>query len=199
MGDPTLGTCTSAGTKTKLVREMKFHLLDSASRKSSESFRKIKEAIVITSYSHDGKKNETREMKSHLHGSTIRNSSESFGKIKEAIVAGINLVEFDNPIEIWEGLKMGTKFLFEKPKLVINSSDDVDVKEMPDFESVIRNDPLTTLSRVESLMHMGGANENILDYLSRFRSGRDIIMQLFVSRLIDGFVEIFLIFVYYQL
>ena len=104
MGDPT----SSAGTKLKLVREMK----------------------------------------SHLHGSTIRKSSESFGKIKEAIVAGINLVEFDNPIEIWESLKMqGTKFLFEKPKLVINFIDDVDVKEMPDFESVIR---------VEILMHIGG-------------------------------------------
>ena len=139
-------------------------------------------------------------MKFHGHDNASRKSSESFGKIKEAIVAGINLVEFDNPIEIWESLKMqGTKFLFEKPKLVINFIDDVDVKEMPDFESVIKNDPLTTFSRVERLMHIGGANENILDYLSRFRSGRDIMMQLFVSRLIDGFVEIFLIFFYYQL
>ena len=98
MGDPTLGAGTSAGTsagtKTKLIREMKFHLHDSASRKSSESFRKIKEAVVNK----------------------------------------INLVEFDNQIEIWERLKMqGTKFLLEKPMLVINYIDGVDDKEMPDF------------------------------------------------------------------
>ena len=159
MGDPTSGASTSASKRTKLIREMKFHLHDSESRKSSESFRKIKEAIVNR----------------------------------------INLVEFDNQIEIWERKMQGTKFLFEKPMLVINYIDDVDDKEMPDFESVVKNDPLTTISRVERLMHIGGANENILDYLSRFRSGRDIMMQLFVSRLIDGFVEIFLIFFYYQL
>ena len=130
-----------------------------------------------------------REMKSHLRGSIIRKSSKSFGKIKEAIVAGINLVEFDNQIEIWERLKMqGTKFLLEKPMLVINYIDGVDDKEMPDFESVVKNDPLITSSRVERLMHMRGADENILNYLSRFRSGRDIMRQLFVSRLIDGFV-----------
>ena len=83
----------------------------------------------------------------------------------------------------------GTKFLFEKPMLVINYIDDVDDKEMPDFESVVKNDPLTTISRVERLMHMRGASGNILDYLSRFRSRQDFMMQLFVSRLIDGFVD----------
>ena len=46
MGDPTSGASTSASKRTKLIREMKFHLHDSESRKSSESFRKIKEAIV---------------------------------------------------------------------------------------------------------------------------------------------------------
>ena len=83
MGDPT----SSAGTKTKLVREMKFHLHDSASRKSSESFRKIKEAIVNR----------------------------------------INL-EFDNPIEIGESLKTGTKFVFEKPKMQVSTSDDAGIR-----------------------------------------------------------------------
>ena len=84
------------------------------------------------------------------------------------------------------------------------------IKEMPDFESVIRNDPLTTLSRVESLMHTPerakypsltlievllswlntkqGADEDLLDYLSRFWSERDVAMRLYDSRLIDGFV-----------
>ena len=47
MEDLTSDASTSASKRTKLIREMKFHLHDSESRKSSESFRKIKEAIVI--------------------------------------------------------------------------------------------------------------------------------------------------------
>ena len=124
----------------------------------------------------------------HLHDSKSRKSSKSIRKIKEAIVNRINLVKFDNQIEIWERKMQGTKFLLEKPMLVINYIDDVDDKEMPDFESVVKNDPLITISRVERLTHLRGASGNILNYLSRFKSGRDIMRQLFVSGLIDGFV-----------
>ena len=87
MGSPTSGTGTSASTRPKKVKELKFNLHDSVNRKSSESF----------------------------------------GKIKEAIITRINL-EFDNPIEIADSLKMGTKIVFVKPKLENSLSDDVDVK-----------------------------------------------------------------------
>ena len=57
-----------------------------------------------------------RELKFNLHDSVQRKSSESFGKIKEAIITKIYL-EFDNPIEIAESLKVGTKNVFKKPDI----------------------------------------------------------------------------------
>ena len=50
MSNPTSGTGKSASTRPKMVRELKFNLHDSVQRKSSESFGKIKEAIITKIY-----------------------------------------------------------------------------------------------------------------------------------------------------
>ena len=81
----------------------------------------------------------------------------------------------------------------------------MEIKEMPDFESVVNNEPLILLSRIENLMHnpfltlievlfsllnvKQGDNEDLLDYLSRFRSEKDVVMRLLDHKLIDGYVE----------
>ena len=66
-------------------------------------------------------------MKFHLHDSASRKSSEYFRKIKEAIINRINL-QFDNPIEIGESLKMENKFVFENPKIKSSTSDDAGIR-----------------------------------------------------------------------
>ena len=68
-----------------------------------------------------------KELKFNLHNSVQRKSSEYYGTIKEAIITKIHL-DFDNPIEIAESLKVGTKIVFAKPKLESSISGDVNVK-----------------------------------------------------------------------
>ena len=219
MGDPTLGTGTSACTKTKFIREMRFHLHDSARRKSSESFRKIKEAIV----------------------NKVNSSFDNPIEIGESLKTGIKFVfekpEIETNYDDEAGIRAQENLMFleeYKINFTIFGQSEIKfkeqwikayaliwgsycsremcmaIKEMPEFESVIRNDPLATLSRVEILMHTPerarypslnlievllvwlntkqGADEDLLDYLSRFRSERDVVMRLYDGRLIDGFV-----------
>ena len=87
----------------------------------------------------------------------------------------------------------------------------VAIKEMSDFETTVRDNPVELLDRVEKFMHTPerakypaltlievllsflkvrqGDNKELLDYLSRFKSKRDIVMRLFSKRLLDGFTE----------
>ena len=82
---------------------------------------------------------------------------------------------------------------------------------MPDFNSVIRNEPLEWLIRVERSMHTPmkakyppltlieviysllylkqGENEELLDYLRRFRSERNVMIGTFGKKMLDGSAE----------
>ena len=81
------------------------------------------------------------------------------------------------------------------------------LKEMSDFNSVVKNEPLELLARVERLMHtpmkakyppLGliellysflslkqGENEDILDYLERFKSEWNVMLNLFGKRMLE--------------
>ena len=85
------------------------------------------------------------------------------------------------------------------------------IKEMSAFKSKIRNDPLALLEMIEILIHTPekakypsltlvevlcsflrvkqGENEELLDYLSRFKTERDITFRLLGRGVIDGFTE----------
>ena len=85
------------------------------------------------------------------------------------------------------------------------------LKEISDFNSVVKNEPLELLARVERLMHTPmkakyppltlievlysfllqkkGDNEELLDYLGRFKSERNVMMSMFGESMLDGFAE----------
>ena len=82
---------------------------------------------------------------------------------------------------------------------------------MPDFQNVIKNDQLLLLETVETLMYtpqkakypaltpievllsfmkvIHGENEDLFDYLYRFKTEMDILMRLLGNSLIDGYVK----------
>ena len=85
------------------------------------------------------------------------------------------------------------------------------LKEMPDFDGQINKNPLVLLERVETLMHTPerakypslttvevlhnflkckqGEKESLIDYLSRFKSERDIVFRIVGKKFLDGFSE----------
>ena len=85
------------------------------------------------------------------------------------------------------------------------------LKEMSDFNTVVKNEPLELLARVERLIHTHmkakyppltllevlysflnlkqGENEVLLDYLGRFKSERNVMLNLFGKKMLDGFAE----------
>lgn len=87
----------------------------------------------------------------------------------------------------------------------------VRLKEMPDYDGAIRNEPLVLLRHIETLMHTPerakyppltlievllnflhtkqGENEDLLDYLSRFKCERDVVVRLHGTGIFDGYVE----------
>ena len=87
----------------------------------------------------------------------------------------------------------------------------VALKEMSDFDRDINKNPLVLLERVEQLMHTPerakypslttvevlanflkcrqGDKESLIDYLSRFKSERDIVFRIMGKKFLDGFAE----------
>ena len=85
------------------------------------------------------------------------------------------------------------------------------INEMPYFDKAIPNQLIVLLQCVENLMHTPmkakyppltlvevlisflqikqGNNESLLDYLSRFKSERNVMLGLVGKRLIDGYTE----------
>ena len=85
------------------------------------------------------------------------------------------------------------------------------VREMPDFDMHIINEPLELLTRVKSLMHVPmkskyppltlievlcsflaikqGENEELIDYISRFKSEKSVLLGLMGTKFLDGFTE----------
>ena len=87
----------------------------------------------------------------------------------------------------------------------------VALKELPDFETRVRDDPLVLLEEVEKLTHVSrkanhpllalvetlmgwittrqGEKEGLLSFLERFKSERNVVISLLGDHLIDGYVE----------
>lgn len=85
------------------------------------------------------------------------------------------------------------------------------LKEMPDFNEKIDKNPLMLLEQIETLMHTPerakypslttvevlhnflkfkqGEKESLIDYLSRFKSERDIVFRIVSRKFLDGFAE----------
>ena len=85
------------------------------------------------------------------------------------------------------------------------------LREISDYNYVVNNEPLELFKRFERLMHTPtktkyppltlmevlysflslkqGDNEELLDYLGRFKSEQNVMMILFGKRMLDGFVE----------
>ena len=85
------------------------------------------------------------------------------------------------------------------------------LQEMPDFNSKVKREPLVLLERIEQLMHMPekakypslttveilcnflkckqGEKESLLDYLSRFKSERDVLYRILGKKFLNGFTE----------
>ena len=85
------------------------------------------------------------------------------------------------------------------------------IQEIPDFGTRIRDNPIELLKIVESLMHTPerakyppltlvevmlsflkikqGDNEELIDYLARFKSEMTIVYSLFGKGFLDGFCE----------
>ena len=85
------------------------------------------------------------------------------------------------------------------------------IKEMSTYEAKIKNEPIALLEMIEMLIHTPekakypsltlievllnftkikqGENEELIDYLSRFKTERDITFRLLGRGLIDGFTE----------
>lgn len=84
-------------------------------------------------------------------------------------------------------------------------------QEMPDFENVVINMPLELLFQVESLIHVPmkdtyqpltltyilcsflaikqGGNEDLIDYLSRFKHEKSTLLEIMGTQWLDGFTE----------
>ena len=210
----------ATSNKPRLTREMKFHMHDSQQRKSSESFHKIKESIVT-------KIKSTFEnpamIAESIRSMTLAVLSEPELKASTKVDAAEKAL--DNKMR-----EMKWKIMFEIHMKDRRTFDEnwvktyaliwdkycsrevqVALKEMPDFESSILNQPIVLLERVENLMHTPmkakyppltlvevlisflqikqGDNESLLDYLSRFKSERNVMLGLVGKRLIDGYTE----------
>ena len=85
------------------------------------------------------------------------------------------------------------------------------LEKMPNFRTIIRNDPLELLQHIKTLMHVPqrakyppltlvevlarytkvrqGKNESLIDYLSRFRSETEVVTRMFGNNLISGFTK----------
>ena len=207
-------------TPRAAVREMKFHMHDSAQRKTSESFGKIKETIIL-------KIQKTFDDPMDI-AESIRNNLKKVYKATELVKSTkgpgdeknlenmLFLEQFKIDFTIYRSEAKRFDGAWVKAFALIwdtYCSKDVQrtIKEMPDYASVIRNDPVALLNIVESLMHTPekakyptltlievllsflkvrqGDNEELFDYLSRFKTERDIVMRLLGDNMIDGYIK----------
>ena len=145
-----------------VVREMKFYMHDSAQRKNSESFGKIKEAIIL-------KIQTTFESPVDIVKSLRDGTKKAFTKptMSKSTNADPNdkAAEDEQFREEWKidyqiFCKEETRFeeLWCKAFAVIWEKYclrdlQVAIKEMSDFETTVRDNPVELLNRVEGFMH----------------------------------------------
>ena len=202
------------------IKEYKFHMYDSAQRKTSESFGKIKEAIIL-------KINKTFDTPLEIVESirtgvktvptepTLDRSTAADPLVKAAEDA-LNLEKWKIEFSYYHNQKHKLQASFAKAFSLIwenycAKEVQVAIKEMSDYETRIRDEPLELLKEIESLMHTPerakyppltlvevmlnflkikqGDNEDLIDYLTRFKSEITIVLSLFGKKILDGFCE----------
>ena len=212
---------TSKNNNTPKMRELKFYLHDSTQRKQSESFGKIREAIIT-------KIQKTFEDSVDVVASLEAKVKKVYDEpdVPEATTEGTDIEKArkDRLAEKkWEILftryqDKTEKFdaLWIKAFALIwdsycSKEVQVALKEMPDFDGQINKNPLVLLERIETLMHTPerakypslttvevlhnflkckqGEKESLIDYLSRFKSERDIVFRIIGRKFLDGFAE----------
>ena len=205
---------------TKKVKEMKFYLHDSDKRKTSESFGRIKESIVL-------KIQKSFEDTIYLSELIINKCKKTFTKPTKSQStlgdADAKALENEMYLEEWKidfGIYRKDERKFDEAWVKVyeliwdtycSREIQTALKEMSTFETKIRNDPLFLLDMIEILIHTPekekypsltlvealcsflkvrqGENEELVEYLSRFKTERDITFRLLGRGLIDGFSE----------
>ena len=202
------------------IKEYKFHMHDSAQRKTSESFGKIRDAIIL-------KINKTFDAPLEVVESirtgakiipnepTLVSSTAADPLVKQAEDA-LNLEKWKIEFSFYYTRKDKLEASFTKAFSLIwenycAKEMQVAIQEIPDFGTRIRDNPIELLKVVESLMHTPerakyppltlvevmlsflkikqGDNEDLIDYLARFKSEMTIVYSLFGKGFLDGFCE----------
>ena len=200
------------------ARELKFYLHDSVGRKQSESFGKIREAILIkiqktfdspvdlvSSLKAKAKKVYTEPVVDAA--ATVGTPEQMARQDRLAEKKWLLLLErWQAKVDRFEEMWMNTYGLiwdYYCSKELQNA-----IKEMPDYESAVNGEPLVLLERVEQLMHTPerakypslttveillnflkcrqGDKESLVDYLSRFKSERDVVYRILGTGFLDG-------------
>ena len=211
---------TNIFTLKAAVREMKFHMHNSVKRKTSESFRNIKEIIYL-------KIQKTFDDPMDITESIRNKNNKAFEKTKLVISTSteadvktmenmffmedfkIDFIIYRSECKKFDGAWIKAYALIWDTYC----SKDIQrtIKEMSTYENTILNNPLVLLSTVEDLMHTPekakyptlaiievllsflkvrqGDDEELFDYLSRFKMERDIVMRLVGNNLIDGYIR----------
>ena len=210
----------ATGNKPRLIREMKFHMHDSQQRKSSESFHRIKESIItkLTGIlEHPAKIAESIRTMTPiaLSAPELKASTKSTAEEKELdnrMLEMIFKINYErhmiNQQALEENWVKTYALIWDK---YCSREVQVALKEMPDFDTSVLNEPIVLLQRVENIMHTPmkakyppltlvevlisflqikqGDNESLLDYLSRFKSERNVMLGLVGKNIIDGYTE----------
>ena len=197
------------------MREYKFYLYDLAQRKTSESFNKIKEAIVtkiqktfddavdvVSSIETETKKVYTEPSVPEAATTGSDEAKERADRISEKRWE-IMFNRYQDKVEKFDSLWIKAYALIWDS--YCSKEIQIALKEMPDFDTAINKDPLVLLEEIEELMHTPerakylslttvevllnflkckqGDKESLIDYLSRFKSERDIVFRIMISTL----------------
>ena len=212
---------TSKNNNSPKVRELKFYLHDSANRKTSESFNKIRDAIITKIQktfadsvdvvaSLEGKTKKVYDEPSMPEAATEGTDAEKARKDRLAEKKWeILFTRYQDKTEKFEALWIKAFALIWDT--YCSKEIQVALKEMPDFADQVDKNPLVLLERIETLMHTPerakypslttvevlhnflkckqGERESLIDYLSRFKSERDILFRIVRKKFLDGFAE----------
>ena len=212
---------TSKNNNPLKTRELKFYLHDSAQRKTSESFNKIKEAIITKIQktfedSVDVVESLEKKTKKVYEEPDFPNAATEGTPEARARKDRMSEKKWEILFQIYQDEVKKFDALWIKTYALIwdsycSKEVQVALKEMSDFGNVIDKNPLVLLERIETLMHTPertkypslttveilanflkckqGEKESLIDYLSRFKSKRDIVFRIVGKKFLDGFAE----------
>ena len=159
------GSSSSTSTKNVAKKEYKFHMHDAQARKTSESFEKIKKAIIL-------KIQETFEDSINIVDSLEKKTKKVLEKPKlkdyKSTETDPDLKKLDEE-QLKEEWKQDYNWYKKKEnrleenwskayaliwKSYCSKEVQVALEEMSDFESRIKGDPLELLKEIETLMHV---------------------------------------------